>query len=283
MNLPGMRVQVLHLEPTNRHVSMVVDLKGRLLHAMTSRGDWTLRGESVEANNQISQAEPQAGKRGTLRAYALIISLEVAFIAILWAAHVPWGILNIVLVLAAVIALIGKRLMGSSKYVQIVSPEFVQRIDNRFCSESKQLSSLGFQPLFFVGETFSLFRILLIFPALVFLTMLLNREVASIQNGSELCFGFPVFISSSRTTYAHPLQLGIKYYTRFQDGTILLTKNFGGKAKYGPRVVFQKTKNASISDTWAEHQKQIEALQATGKQVDREVSFQAYSEISAEA
>jgi hypothetical protein len=237
----------------------------------------------LDADNQLLQAETEAGKRGTLRAYALVISLEIAFIAVLWAVHVPRGIRNALLVVAAVIALAGKQLMGSSKYVQIVSPEFVHRINNRYCSESKQLSSLGFQPIFFVGETFPLSRILLIFPALVFLTMLLNREVASIQNGSELCFGFPVFISSDRTTYAYPLQLGIKCYTRFQDGTILLTKNFGGKAKYGPRVVFQKTKNANISDTWAQHRKQIEAWEATGKQVDREVSFQAYSEISAEA
>jgi hypothetical protein len=42
-------------------------------------------------------------------------------------------------------------------------------------------------------------------------------------------------------------------------------------------------KNASISDTWAEHQKQIQALETAGKQIDRQISFQAFSDISYEA
>jgi hypothetical protein len=41
----------------------------------------------------------------------------------------------------------------------------------------------------------------------------------------------------------------MKFHSAFQDGTILMTKNFGGKTKYGPRVVANITKNASISDT----------------------------------
>lgn len=233
--------------------------------------------------NQGHQSEPQTGKHGVLRVFALAISVEVALIALLWAVHMPWGVLNALIILFCIAALFSKQLTGSAEYVQISSPMFEHRIQNRFCSESNQLSNLGFTPLFFYGEAFPLFRLLLIYPAFVFTIMLLNREVATVQDGSKLLFGFPVFNSSSRTTYAHPSQLGMKYHTLFQDGTILMTKNFGGKKKYGPTVVVHSMRNASISDAWSEHQKQIQALEATGRQIDRDISFQAFSNISRDA
>jgi hypothetical protein len=159
----------------------------------------------VDINNQGHQSEPQTGKRGVLRAYALIISLEVALIALLWTVHVPWVVLNALILLAFIAALLGKQLTGPVEHVQISSPTFEHRIRDRYCSECKQLSNLGFTPLFFYGEAFPLFRLLLIYPAFLFLIMWLNREVASIEGGSRLIFGYSVFISSNRTTYAHPL------------------------------------------------------------------------------
>jgi hypothetical protein len=224
-----------------------------------------------------------AGKHGVLRAYVWVFSVEVALIALLWAVHVSRGVLVALFVVASIVVLFGKQITGPPEHIRIVSLAFEHKIQDRYRSESNGLSSLGFNPLFFFGEAFPLSRLLLIYPAFLFLIMLLNREVVSVENRSKLCFGFPVFISSNKTTYAHPLQLGIKYHTLFQDGTILLTKNFGANKKYGPTVVLHIMKNASISDTWAEHQKQIQALEATGKQTDRGISFQTYSNISREA
>jgi hypothetical protein len=239
--------------------------------------------KDVNTDNQGLQSEPQTGKHGVLRAYALIILLEVALIALLWAVHVPWGVLNALILLACIVLLIGKQLTGPTEHVQISSPAFEHRIQDRYRSESNQLSNLGFTPLFFYGEAFPLFRLLLIYPAILFLIMWLNREVITVLDGSKLLFGYPVFISNNRTTYAHPSQLGMKYHTAFQDGTILMTKNFGGKTKYGPRVVVHIMNNASIRDTWTEHLKQVQALEAVNKQINCQISFQAFSDISYEA
>jgi hypothetical protein len=139
----------------------------------------------VDKDNQEHQSEPQTGKRGVLRAYALIISAEAALIALLWAVHVPWGVVNILAVLALIAVLIGKQLTGPAEHVNISSPTFEHRIQNRYYAESNQLSNLGFTPLFFYGEAFPLFRLLLIYPAFLFLIMWLNREVMSIQDGSR--------------------------------------------------------------------------------------------------
>ena len=213
----------------------------------------------------------------------MIVLVEVALIVLLRELHLPWGVINVFIVLALIAAFFGKQLTGPTEYIQISSPPFEQRIQNRYRSESSQLSNLGFSPLFFYGEAFPLSRLLLIYPAFLFLIMWLNREVVTVQNGSKLLFGFPVFNSSSRSTYAHPNQLGVKFHTLFQDGTILLTKSFAGKSKYGPTVVLHKVANGSIGNTWAEHQKQIQALEAAGKRVDSAISFEAFARISNEA
>ena len=234
----------------------------------------------MDADSQGLQSEPQAGKHGVWRAYAWIISIEVVVIALLWALHVPWAILNVLIVLACIAALFGKQLTGPTEHVQISSPAFELKIQNRYRSESSQLSNLGFTPLFFYGEAFPLIRLLLIYPAFLFLIMWLNREVVTILDGSKLLFGYPVFISSDRTAYAHPMQLGMKYFTGFQDGTILLTKNFGGKTTYGPTVVVHISRGARICDTWGEHQKRVQALEAVGKRIDSEICFQSFSDIS---
>lgn len=229
------------------------------------------------------QSEPQPGKHGVLRVQALTLLLVLAPYALLRALHVPSGVVAALSVLAFIAALFGKYLTGPAEYVQIVSPTFEQKIQTRYCSESTQLLNLGFKPLFFYGEAFPVVRLLLVYPAFEFLIMVLNREVAAVEYGSKLVFGFPIFISASGTTYSHPNQLGMKYHTLFQDGTILMTKNFGGKKKYGPRVVVNRMKDTSVGDAWTEHQKQIQALEAAGKQIDRKIGFQAYSNISREA
>ena len=116
---------------------------------------------------------------------------------------------------------------GTIGLVQIFSPEFEQRIRARYQSETEQLSSIGFDLLFFVGDSTSIFRLALIFPAIVVLHMKRNRVPMTIQNGTTLLTGNPVFISRDKTAYAHPNSLGFTFHTRFQDGTILVSKNFG--------------------------------------------------------
>jgi hypothetical protein len=215
-----------------------------------------------------------------VRVVVLTILLLLAFIALLRMAHVSGEVEIAILVLFWVMVLFGKYLLGTPMHMQIASPAFEHRIQDRYRSELNQLRNLEFSPLFSYGEAFPLYRLLLIYPAFLFTIMVLNREVASIENGSKLVFGYSIFHSSDRTTYAHALQLGVKCHTLFQDGTILLTKNFGARKKYGPGVVLHMLKDASIPDTRAEHQKQVHLLEATGKQINREINFQNFSKIS---
>ncbi|MFC5860970.1 hypothetical protein ACFPT7_01545 [Acidicapsa dinghuensis] len=217
---------------------------------------------------------------GIVRFLVLTVLLLGAFNALLQIAHVSGEVQIAILVLFWILSLFGKYLVGTVECIQIVSPGFERRIQHRYRSQLNQLRDLEFSPLFSHGEAFPLYRLLLIYPAFLFTIMVLNREVASIEDGSKLVFGYSILNSSDRTTYAHALQFGVKYHTLFQDDTILLTKNFGARKKYDSGVVLHMLKNGSISATWAEHQKQVQLLEATGKQINREINFQNYLKIS---
>lgn len=168
---------------------------------------------------------------------------------------------------------------GTIGLVQIFSPEFEQRIRARYQSETEQLSSIGFDLLFFVGDSTSMFRLALIFPAIVVLHMKRNRVPMTIQNGTTLLTGNPVFISRDKTAYAHPNSLGFTFHTRFQDGTILVSKNFGEGTGYIPSITCNVCPADSASQTWTSHQERIKEMETKGKRVDHQSSFEAYREI----
>jgi hypothetical protein len=170
---------------------------------------------------------------------------------------------------------------GAIQHVQICSPDLEQRIRVRYHSEIRELAGIGFDFMFLDGETFSLFRLPLLIPVIAVLGAMSNKEVITIHDGTKYLSGFPVFMSKSKTTWAHPIGLGVKFYTAFQDGTILVSKTFADDTVYGPTIVLQ-ARNASISDTWADHQKRIEVFEVEGKRIDRQTSFQAYAQISHE-
>jgi hypothetical protein len=79
-----------------------------------------------------------------------MISVPVALIALLRAVHVPWGVLNALVVLLWIAVLFSKQLMGPAQHVQISSPTFEYRINNRYFSESNQLSKFRIHALIFL-------------------------------------------------------------------------------------------------------------------------------------
>jgi hypothetical protein len=78
------------------------------------------------------------------------------------------------------------------------------------------------------------------------------------------------------------MRLGLKFYTQFQDGNVLLTKSFGGTTKYVENVIFQRNCDASIQDLWIEHHNRAVQLEVVGKQVEEKVGFEVFSKIWAE-
>jgi hypothetical protein len=198
------------------------------------------------------------------------------------------GVSALIVVYCIAVGLLGSQLtrfviwsIGSSGYVQVTSRDMEQRLQTRYQAEIRQFEFIGFDYLFAEGETISLFRFLLLFPALVALTMRAKGDVTAIHNGTHFISVRPIFASADKTAYGHPSGLGVTFHTTFQDGTILITKNYGDPSGYPPKIAVQPVMDgARISDVWTQHQQGIANLQAEGKRVDNPISFEAYADIS---
>jgi len=259
---------------------ITLGLLRRKLHAIDIDSKSCSDTIDIETNHRSHKPEPNPSRHGEWRATALVILVLAAFIALLWFVHRSGVLVVAFIALFCISAPFGNKLIGPADCVQIASSSLERRFQRRYHSEFTQLTQIGFKPLFIFGESMSLYRLLLIYPVFLYTIMLLNREIATIK-GSRLIFGYPVLTSSDGKIYVYIMQLGMKFYTGFQDGTILLTKNFGGTTKYGSNVIFQRFCDASIYDIWMEHHNRVSLLEADGKQVEGEISFAAFSRISA--
>jgi len=170
-------------------------------------------------------------------------------------------------------------IFGTIGHVQIFSPELEHRIRTRYQSEIGQLMDLGFSYQFSDGQTFSLFRLALLLPAIPVFGLWLKGRPMSVHGGTKLLIAYPILFCGNKTTYAEVGDSGVNFNTAFQGGTILVSKCYEDDSARGPMIV-KYAKKATISEAWAEHQKRIEAMEAEGKRVDRQSSFQAYAEIS---
>jgi hypothetical protein len=167
--------------------------------------------------------------------------------------------------------------LGNVERIQISSPEFEQKMRNRYSAEISQLSSLGFDCAFFFGESFSLFRLLLIFPAMVTFSMLRRGVAMTIYQGTRLLNGNPVLVSRDKRAFAHPNGLGLSFHTSFRDGSLLVSKNYGeGDSSSASQVTIKRYNGASIGECWAQHQRSISLLESDANPVDRQSTFDAY-------
>jgi len=167
--------------------------------------------------------------------------------------------------------------LGNVQRIQISSPEFEQKMRNRYSAEISQLSSLGFDCAFFFGESFSLFRLFLIFPAMVTFSMLRRGVAMTIYQGTRLLNGNPVLVSRDKRAFAHPNGLGLSFHTSFRDGSLLVSKNYGeGDSSSASQVTIKRYNGASIGECWAQHQRSISLLESDANPVDRQSTFDAY-------
>ena len=165
---------------------------------------------------------------------------------------------------------------GEVGYVQISSPHLEDRIRARYQSQIDQLSLLGFSYRFSEGQTFPIVNLVFIFPAIVLLVMLWKREVIVLYRGRAFLIGHAIYGSADNSTFGHPSGLGIVLHTAFLYGSILMSTNYESKNSRSPRVERHSYKGASISDTWAAHQRSVETRGANGAEIDRDMSFKAY-------
>lgn len=173
----------------------------------------------------------------------------------------------------------GDIFVGTVQYVEVDSTQLQHRISGRFEAQMNELRSLGFRLSFFVGETISMYRFFLIYPALMVFYMAISGEVLTIHAGRRVLLGYPVFVSGDGRAFGHPIALGVKFHTLFRDGMLLVSANYG-RARRAPQFLRIFCAGASISKTWESHQQRMESLATVMNPVRMDLTFAGFVEAS---
>jgi hypothetical protein len=163
---------------------------------------------------------------------------------------------------------------GTVEHIPIDSPRLERRVRASYRSVIDEVSAVGFTYLCSDGESFSLFRLLLVLPAVAMFGIWLQRTPISLRGGSILA-GYPILIFKAMSTFAHLDGTPVKFLTSFCNGTLLVSGNYTNSMSGGPGIT-RSCQTGTIEETWTRHQTRIQALETEGVEVDRRNDYSHY-------
>jgi hypothetical protein len=164
-------------------------------------------------------------------------------------------------------------------YSEVTEPDFQARIRARYGADIQSLSALGFDPLCYYREQLGALSALFQIPAL--LQMLLKKEVIVVEGPLRLGVACALLAHTTPATIAVPMARGIKLYSDFTEGSLLVSCTFiSHRASHPGSRIMQITSQAGIEDLWRLHQERIRQLQSEGKILQTRVSFEHYVQMS---
>ncbi len=114
----------------------------------------------------------------------------------------------------------------------------------------------------------------------VALLMLLRREVLALMPPWRLSGAFPLLIRTGPPTDAYPFGLGVKFHTRFEGGTELVTATFDSPlVPAAPGPLRKQARRLSVGAGWDRHRECVEGLVREGRNVDRNLGFAGFVEV----
>jgi hypothetical protein len=168
--------------------------------------------------------------------------------------------------------------MFSIAYVQQHDPSLQSRVRRRYSRECGALAAHGFEELCFYSEELGAYSALLYLP--MTLLMLFKREVLGGHGRFDAGGSYVLMRHRHPGTIAQPLGLGVKLYTRFADGTLLVSASFASCLQpAGDRVVKHASK-VPLDEAWTLHQRRVADIEGQGKQVLPALDFEGFVAMS---
>ena len=188
-------------------------------------------------------------------------------------------LLGLVFCLLGVFLVFGMTSLGDVDYEEIADPRIEQRVRERYASEVDQLTSLGFNYAFTSGESMSLSRILLIYPAIILLQARANGAVLALGRGGKILLAAPVLSSADGRAFGHPQSRGVTFYTAFRNGPLLVTKNYKSVCCETPECVMQAS-DGTVAEASQTHKEWVNKLDTDANPANRDRSYQAFADIA---
>jgi hypothetical protein len=165
-----------------------------------------------------------------------------------------------------------------TEYSQITDLRLQARIRDRYQHEIAKLENLGFRHLAYCLETLGPYSAILQFPIIPY--ALLKREILQLVRPLRIAIANIILFQTNPPAFALCMGMGIKFYSAFSDGTLLISSDF--ISRVAPRSeppIIRLCSKTTPGMAWSKHKN--EALRITEKiPVSEKLSFNDYVTLS---
>jgi hypothetical protein len=162
------------------------------------------------------------------------------------------------------------------KYNQSYDQSISIDLKKRLWKEVEILEREGFRFFSLHHEVIWPFSVILFFPVYV---LMASNEYVRVERPLRITSYHLMYVSKDEATFAYVYGLGCKFYTRFIDGTWLVSNT--AQSIRDEKVIVQKRddEHTSTEQVLKNHNAKVQELQAKGLQVVTRVSFDQWAEI----
>ena len=162
------------------------------------------------------------------------------------------------------------------RYKQSYDQSISDALKKRFWKDVEVLEQEGFRFFSLHQEAIWPFSVILFFP--VYVLMASNEDVR-VEPPLRITSYHLMYVSKDEATFAYVYGLGCKFYTRFMDGTWLVSNT--AQSIRDEKVIVQKRDEepAATAQVLKHHYAKLQELQAKGLQLATRVSFDHWLEI----
>lgn len=162
------------------------------------------------------------------------------------------------------------------RYKQSYDRSISDALKKRFWREVEVLEQEGFRFFSLHQEAIWPFSLILLFPVYV---LMAGNEDVRVEPPLRITSYHLMYVSKDEATFAYVYGLGCKFYTRFMDGTWLVSNT--AQSIRDEKVVVQKRDEqaATTEQVLKNHYAKVQELQAKGLQLATRVSFDNWVEI----
>ena len=162
------------------------------------------------------------------------------------------------------------------RYNQSYDQSISNDLKKRFWKEVEVLEREGFRFFSLHQERIWPFSLILFFPVYV---LMASNEYVRIESPLRITSYHLMYVSKDEATFAYVYGLGCKFYTRFMDGTWLVSNT--AQSIRDEKVIVQKRDEQAVTteQVFKNHQAKIQELQAKGLQLVTRASIVQWAEV----
>jgi hypothetical protein len=167
-----------------------------------------------------------------------------------------------------------------ANYSEINNKGIQTRLDERYAKEINALQALGFKHLAYCLEDHGPYSALK--HSLAALYAMRKKEVLLIHWPFRLSLANVLMAAENPPTIALCMGLGVKFYTSFYDGTVIISSDFSSRSvpQAGSKII-RLPSQGNLAGTWAEHQTKALALSGQMEFLSERMTFGDYVLMSA--